>query len=167
MQAQKFYMNIIRNSASTLKTYVDDMHCSFIKTLTSSNSPNLQFKSTVSKNTFKVPKTEQLLAIESPANFPMLDVPTIENEQVSINEILQELVIDFTQSVNITSSNFSLSFNGNLPSFEELACPELFVKTSSQRTAPPTDVLALLHRKFFFHSSSKYLFFFAPKEIMK
>ena len=165
MQAQKFYMNIIRNSASTLKTYVDDMHCSFIKTLTSSNSPNLQFKSTVSENTFKVPKTEQLLAIKSHANFPMLDVPTFvdENEKVTINEILQELVIDFTQSVNITSSNFSLSFNGNLPSFEELACPELFVKTSSQRTAPPTDVLALLHRKFFFHSSSKHLFFFAPK----
>ena len=95
----------------------------------------------------------------------MLDVPTIvdENEQVSINEILRELVIDFTQSVNITSSNLSLPFNGSLPSFEELACPELFVKTSSRNTTPPTDVSEMLHRKFFFHSSSKYLFFFAPK----
>ena len=75
IQAQKFYTNIIRNSAPTLKTYVDDMHTSLLKTSTSSSSPNLQFKSSVLDNTFKVPRTKQLLAIESPPNFPITNCP--------------------------------------------------------------------------------------------
>lgn len=116
MKAQEFYRNIIWNSTPTLKTYVDDMHSSFLKTGTSSSSPNLQFKSALSENTFKVPRTKQLLAIQSPPNFPMLNVPTIidEDKQVTIDEILQELVNDFPQSMNIRSSNFSLSFYGYL-----------------------------------------------------
>lgn len=156
MKAQEFYRNIIQNSTPTLKSYVDDMHSSFVKTGISSSSPNLQFKSAVMINTFKVPAPKQLLAIQSPPNFPMLNVPTIidEDKPVSIHEILQELVNDFPQSINITSPDISLFFYGNLPTFEQLACPELFVKTSSPKATPSTDVLALLHHKLFLFNLS-------------
>ncbi|XP_073364532.1 uncharacterized protein [Aegilops tauschii subsp. strangulata] len=101
MKAQEFYRNIIWNSTPTLKTYVDDMHSSFLKIGTSSSNPNLQFKSAISKNTFKVPRTKQLLAIQSPPNCPMLHVPTIidEDKRVTIDEIFQELVNDFPRSI--------------------------------------------------------------------
>ncbi|KAI4987744.1 hypothetical protein ZWY2020_028502, partial [Hordeum vulgare] len=84
----------LSNSTPTLKTYVDDMHSSFLKACTSYCRPNLQFKSVLTENRFKVPTTKQLLAIESPPNFPMLTVPTIidEYKEININEILEHLL---------------------------------------------------------------------------
>ncbi|KAI5011774.1 hypothetical protein ZWY2020_013911 [Hordeum vulgare] len=144
MQAQKFFRNIIRNSTPTLKTYVDDMNSSFLKTWTSSSSLNLQFKSALLEKEIKVPTTKKLLAIEPPPNIPMLTVPTIidEYKEININEILEHLVKDFPDSVNITSTNFSLPLN--LPTSEELTCPQLLVKRQSPKATPPIDVSALL-----------------------
>lgn len=116
MKAQEFYRNIIWNSTPTLKTYVDDMHSSFLKIGTSSSNPNLQFKSAISKNTFKVPRTKQLLAIQSPPNCPMLHVPTIidEDKRVTIDEIFQELVNDFPRSIIYIYIYISLIINQRL-----------------------------------------------------
>ena len=111
LKAQDFYRNIIRNTTPTMKTYADDIHSSFLKTMTTSSSQNVQIKPTLSENTFKVPMSKELLAIQSPHIFPMLDVPTIidKDKRVNIHEILDSLVNDFPQSVNITSTNLSLS----------------------------------------------------------
>ncbi|XP_044412297.1 uncharacterized protein [Triticum aestivum] len=88
-----------------MKTYADDIHSSFLKTMTTSSSQNVQIKPTLSENTFKVPMSKELLAIQSPRIFPMLDVPTIidKDKRVNIHEILDSLVNDFPQSVNITN----------------------------------------------------------------
>ena len=151
LKAQDFYRNIFRNTTPTMKTYVDDIHSSFLKTMTTSSSQNVQIKPALSENTFKVPTSKELLAIQSPRIFPMLDVPTIidEDKQVNIHDILDSLVNDFPQSVNITSTNLTLSFcGGNLPSFEQLACSELFVKRSIPKVTPTIDASALLHQFF-------------------